>query len=1304
MLDIRPAYPRQDIQDIIDSCESIIWMADHNGCCTYLNPSVQQLVAGELSGISVDDWAGFVHEEDWTGIRELVAGARRGQREYKVEYRLRMTGGALRWVLESAAPRFDTAGAFIGHLGSIVDISAHKNAIDSLAKSEAQYRLLAENGSDLIAHLDADGRYVYTSPSYAVVLGYAPDELQRAYVYDFIHPHDVAMIRAEVANQLEHGAAPETLEVRKRRKDGKYEWFSIKAKLKIEPGTRRKLGSIVACTSIQAKKSAQEALQAHMLRLQSWAQVSTDLIWEVDLATGGVWRSAQAGSVYELQSNTTLAADTSWEDRIHPDDAAWVIPGFKRILDGEVERWQAEYRLRMPDGSYTHVFDKGAAIRDGDGRAVSIVGSFIDLAGQKKTEIELSRLNRALNLRSACSQLLMRVTDKDELLNGICQLARDVGGYVSAWAGFADDDAGKRVRVAATAADEAGRDLLLGLQLSWDKEAPGGIGSGPAGEAIRSGAVQVVEHTDQCPAFAPWRGICDKFGSKGAICLPLSDDDDGRTTGVLTLYSREPLRPSEDELHLLQALADELSFGISHLRVRAEKARMRAAVSTVAAGVSSNSEHLFFEQIAIHMAEAVHADAAFISLFSSASPKAQIVAAVVRGRVIGKFSYELAGTPCATMFSNSLFVVTEGLAQRFPDTGLPGLAGMQACVGARLEDGSGETVGSVFVLYESKLSETDLVASSMRIFSARVAGELDRMKNIATIREQASLLDKAKDAIIVHDLDGRIVFWNKGAQRLYGWAAHEAVGNNIALLQSRGHDYAAARARLDQMGVWSGDLEQLTKDGKLLAIQAEWTLVLDTGGAPQSIFSISTDVTQIKADQKKIASLAYHDQLTGLPNRQALLERLERELEMREVREVRERRAHPGAPGALLFIDLDNFKSLNDTRGHDVGDQLLQQVAARLRESVRQSDLVARLGGDEFVVMQTGLDMAGDAALRSVSALAEKIRARLGEAYQIGTHEHHSTPSIGIALFCTEDRTVSEVLKRADMAMYRAKGMGKNRICLFDPAMQSEMLERAHLESDFRQAIKASQFALEYQPQVQAHAGVVGLEALVRWRHPEKGVIAPAKFIAFAEESGLIVPLGLWILETACRQIVQWQIDPMLAGAVVAVNISARQLRDPAFVQDVLDVLARTGAPARRLKLELTESMLVENIDETIVKMQHLCAAGVSFALDDFGTGFSSLSYLKQLPIDTLKIDRSFVRDILTDSNDAAIARTIVALAQSLNLGVIAEGVETEGARDMLVSFGCECHQGYLYSKPAPAESIAAWVRAQAHAHAPATA
>lgn len=1277
MLDICPRNPRQAIQHLIDSCASIIWTADRDGRRTYLNP--------DLASMSADDWIEFIHDADGPGIRRQLNAAMDAQREYRVEYRLKTSDGAQRWVLESAAPRFDAAGVFSGYLGSIVDISAHKSALASVVRSEAQYRLLAENSSDLMAHLDADGCYVYTSPSYAVVLGLGSDELRGRSAYDFVHPDDEAMIRAEVEGQIQRGAEARGLEVRKRRKDGAYEWFSIKAKVMLEPGTQRKLGSIVVCTSIQAQRLAQDELQAQMRRLQSWARVSTDLIWEVDLRSDTVWRSAQAESVYGLKSGVARAADTSWEDRIHPDDSTRVIAGFQRILDGEIERWQAEYRLRLPDGSYTHVFEKGAAVRDGDGRMTSIVGSFIDLAAQKKTEIELSRLNRALNLRSACGQLLVRVRDKDELLNGICGLARDVGGYGNAWVAFAEDDAGKSVRVAAAAVDEADKHILLGLQLSWDEDAPGGIGCGPAGAAIRSGTVQVVESIDRCPTFAPWRSVASRTGARGAVCLPLKED--GRTTGVLALYSREPLTPSDDELQLLHSLADDLSFGMAHLRVQAEKGQMRSAVSTVAAGVSSNAEHLFFEQIVIHMADAVNADAALISLFSEPAGQGQIIAAVVSGQVIGKFHYELAGTPCQTVFAEPVCVVTEGLADQFPDAEFPRVNGLQAAVGTRLEDAAGNVIGSVFVFYERKIVDTDLITSSMRIFSARVASELERMKHIATIREQASLLDKAKDAIIVHGLDGGIVFWNKGAEKLYGWAAHEAVGSNIALLQPRHHEFAAARAMLDAHGEWSGDLEQFTKDGKPLSIRAEWTLVRDADGAPQSIFSISTDVTQVKADQKKIASLAYHDQLTGLPNRQALLERLENEIEQRGLAR---------APGALLFIDLDNFKSLNDTRGHDVGDKLLQQVAARLRESVRHGDLVARLGGDEFVVMQTGLGMATDAALGRVSTLAEKIRARLSEAYQIGSHEHHSTPSIGIALFSSADRTVSEVLKRADMAMYRAKGMGKNRICVFDPAMQSEMLERAHLESDFRQAIKSEQFVLEYQPQVRAHAGLVGLEALVRWKHPDKGVVPPAKFITFAEESGLIVPLGLWILDSACRQIVRWQDDPVLGATVVAVNISARQLRDPAFVQDVLEILRRTGAPAQRLKLELTESMLVENIDETIAKMRQLCAAGVSFALDDFGTGFSSLSYLKQLPIDTLKIDRSFVRDILTDSNDAAIARTIVALAQSLNLEVIAEGVETEGARDMLASFGCDCHQGYLYSKPVPSESIAAWVRSHA--------
>jgi diguanylate cyclase (GGDEF)-like protein/PAS domain S-box-containing protein len=1292
MPDIRLPSPRQDLQDIVDACESIIWMADPAGHCTYLNPGVERHLSGGCAAVTVNDWAALVHEQDWADIREPVADARRGQREYKVEYRLTKSCGRVRWVLESAAPQFDRTGNFTGHLGSIVDISAHKSALESLARSEAQYRLLAENSSDLIAHLDADGRYVYISPSYAVILGYTFDELQNRRAYDLILPEDVELVRADVASQVRDGAAAQALEIRKFTSDGAYQWFSVKVKVMLEPRTRRKLGSIVVCTSIQAQKAAQDALQAHMLRLESWAQVSTDLIWEVDLRTGTVWRSAQARALYALKSDTTRLSDRSWEERIHPDDSGWVIAGFEQLLDGTVERWQAEYRLRLPDGSYTHVFDKGSAIRDHAGRLVSVVGSFIDLAGQKQTEIELSRLNRALNLRSACSQLLVRVKDRDELLDGICKLARDVGGYTNAWAGFADDDAGKHVRFAASSADAADASLLRGMEISWDADAPDGAGRGPAGTAVRTGTVQVLEDIDRSQAFTPWRAVADRFGARAVICLPLKDD--GKTTGVLSLYACEPRRPSDDEFQLLQALADELSFGISHLRVQAEKGRMRSAVATLAAGVSSHTDHQFFEQTAVQMAEAVNADAAFIALFSNTARQAEIIAAVVHGQVVDGFSYALDGTPCATMFANPVCVVTENLVERFPNARSFGANPFQACVGARLENAAGEVIGSVFVLYEHKISDTDLIGSSMRIFSARVASELANMKHIAKIREQASLLDKAKDAIIVHDLAGCIEFWNKGAERLYGWAAHEMIGNNIALLQPAGGAFAAARSQLDAGGEWSGDLEQVTKDGKVRAIQAEWTLVRKADGAPHSIFSINTDVTQLKADQKKIASLAYHDQLTGLPNRQALLERLEHAI-------VRQAGAADAAHtqdtrGALLFIDLDNFKSLNDTRGHDVGDQLLQQVAQRLRDSVKSGDLVARLGGDEFVVMQTGLGASADAAREAVCALAETIRARLSETYRIGSYQHHSTPSIGIVLFSDEALTVSETLKRADVAMYRAKGMGKNRICLFDPVMQSEMLERAHLESDFRQAMTAGQFTLEYQPQVHARSGVFGLEALVRWRHPEKGLVPPAKFIPFAEESGLIVPLGLWILEAACRQIGAWQGDPLLAGAVVAVNISARQLRDTGFVQDVVDILARTGAPASRLKLELTESMLVENIDDTIVKMRALCAAGVSFALDDFGTGFSSLSYLKQLPIDTLKIDRSFVRDILTDSNDSAIARTIVALAQSLNLDVIAEGVETEGARDMLVSFGCECHQGYLYSRPAPPEAIAQWLHTQA--------
>ncbi|MDO8932683.1 MAG: EAL domain-containing protein, partial [Rhodocyclaceae bacterium] len=385
-----------------------------------------------------------------------------------------------------------------------------------------------------------------------------------------------------------------------------------------------------------------------------------------------------------------------------------------------------------------------------------------------------------------------------------------------------------------------------------------------------------------------------------------------------------------------------------------------------------------------------------------------------------------------------------------------------------------------------------------------------------------------------------------------------------------------------------------------------------------------------------------------------------------------------------LFIDLDNFKTLNDTLGHDVGDLLLQHVAQRLSACVREGDTVARLGGDEFVVMLEDLSENTQEAAAQTETIGEKILTALNLPYRLAKHDCNSTPSIGATQFVGHKSSIEELLKQADLAMYQAKSAGRNALRFFDREMQAVVSARAGLEADLREGLRAQQFLLYYQAQVDDDGHMTGAEALLRWRHPQRGLVSPDDFIPLAEESGLILPLGHWVLETACRQLVAWTARPHLAHLTMAVNVSARQFRHPDFVEQVLGVLDRLGVDPKKLKIELTESLLVEDVEETIVKMTTLKARGVGFSLDDFGTGYSSLSYLKRLPVDQLKIDRSFVHDLLTDPNDLVIARTIVALGQSMGMTVIAEGVETEGQRGFLAANGCHAFQGYLFSRPLP--------------------
>jgi diguanylate cyclase (GGDEF)-like protein/PAS domain S-box-containing protein len=554
--------------------------------------------------------------------------------------------------------------------------------------------------------------------------------------------------------------------------------------------------------------------------------------------------------------------------------------------------------------------------------------------------------------------------------------------------------------------------------------------------------------------------------------------------------------------------------------------------------------------------------------------------------------------------------------------------------------------------------------------------ERKRMED--NLRQAATVFDNSAEGVTIATPDGSIIAVNRAFTEITGYAQSEVIGKNPRMFQSGRHDKAFYRemwACIASNGRWQGEVWNRRKSGETFPEWISITAVHDQQGRLTNYVATFSDITQQKNNEERIQLLAFSDPLTGLPNRRLLMDRLQHAL----IVSARNKRH-----GALFFIDLDNFKGINDTRGHHVGDLLLKQVAQRIESCLREGDTVARLGGDEFVVMLEGLgDSAWDSTAQA-ELVGAKIMGVLDQPYTIQDQVHHNTASIGVTLFGDQKSSLDDLLKQADLAMYRAKALGRNALRFFDPEMQSVVAARFALDADLRQGLLHNQFSLHYQAQVDRESRVTGAEALLRWTHPVRGMVPPVEFIAMAEETGLILPLGHWVLQTACQQLAAWAQAPATAHLTLAVNVSAQQFRQRDFVAQVLAVVRHHATDPSKLKLELTESLLLDDIEDVIAKMSALKASGVCFSLDDFGTGYSSLSYLKRLPLDQLKIDKSFVSDVLSDPNDAAIARTIVGLAHSLGLGVIAEGVETEDQLLFLASHGCHAYQGYLFSRPLP--------------------
>ena len=540
------------------------------------------------------------------------------------------------------------------------------------------------------------------------------------------------------------------------------------------------------------------------------------------------------------------------------------------------------------------------------------------------------------------------------------------------------------------------------------------------------------------------------------------------------------------------------------------------------------------------------------------------------------------------------------------------------------------------------------------------------------------------DAITITERDSaRYIEVNEGFCRLNGYTAEEVIGRTA--LEINVWADPSERTQMLEMLKRDGHVHRMEmrgrhRDGRIKQVEVS-VEPIQLHNTPCLLLT-ARDISELKEAQAQVQHLAYHDSLTNLPNRALLLDRLTQQIALLKRHDLH---------GALLFIDLDHFKHINDSLGHPVGDAVLKLVTARLEASVRQEDTVARLGGDEFVVLISGLEGKRSAVLSQVRSVAEKLRNLLAEPMQLDGHQLQVTPSIGIALIPDHGDTPADLLKRADIALYRAKDSGRNTIQLFRNTMQKAASERLRLENDLRLALARGEFELHFQPQVDARTNqIIGAEALLRWMHPTLGAQSPAVFIPILEESGLILEVGGWVLAEACHACAQLLKQSMIDAAQfsLCVNISPRQFRQVDFVERVESCLASSHLPPHMLKLEITEGIVIQNIDDTIAKMNRLKRLGVTFAMDDFGTGYSSLTYLKRLPVDVLKIDQSFVRDATLDANDAEIIRAIVAMAHSLGLDIIAEGVEQHDQLAFLQQQGCHHYQGYLFSKALPLQSF----------------
>ncbi|MBA3695981.1 MAG: EAL domain-containing protein [Methylotenera sp.] len=991
---------------------------------------------------------------------------------------------------------------------------------------------------------------------------------------------------------------------------------------------------VVAVEDITERVAAELALKASEERLDLVVRGSHDGWWDLDLITNTASHSDRWWSMLGYDVNMDNYDSLHWQTLTHPDDIERTLTYLRKILATKNTLYELELRLRHKVGHYVPVLTRGYILRDKNGKAVRISGTNTDITEFKKTDREIITLNRLLSMITNTNQLITRKPGSVVLFNEVCKIAVKEGGFNFAWVGLLTQDKNQLKCITYAGLSTSFIESLDHNLQNFDYRIP-------AIQCITEGQYIICNDLEHADYEEHWVASALESGYRSMVALPIAQY--GKVVGNFSLFSDEPQAFNDKEISLLDELAADISFALEiedseNQRKKTEKALTES--EALFHNLASNSPggifrtdkkgHLIYyneiwQKITAATEDELKTRVTFTASIHPEDSKAVI--ATFQRSLINKNAFDM---EYRFIHPNHETLWVKSQAQ--PS-----------------HDDKGDFNGFVGQLTDI----TELKSVQESLYMAGV------------------VLDNSRESILVTDHNAKVLMVNKAFSLLEGYTPEEIMGKNPNILNSGKHDkgyFTNMYTALKETGVFQSEIWNRRKDGEVHPGMLSITAVKNAKNKITNYVSVFTDITSLKNTEERLAFLANHDALTGLPNRMMLISHISHAVEGAK---------RNGKQLALLLLDLDRFKNINDSFGHLAGDDLLQQLATRLKTRLRGNDMIARLGGDEFVILLEDVNQPEYAA-----KVAENIIATVEEPWLLHNQsEVYVGTSIGISLYPDHGDNALELLKHADAALYQAKGSGRGVAKYYSETLTRQARRRFKLEARLREAINHDELRLHYQPKLDIFSGeIVGVEALARWVDPKIGMIMPNEFIGIAEETGLITKLGEWVLQEACQQGRIW-LDKGI-NLTVAVNLSATQLYHSDISKIVRDILKTTGFPAQNLELELTESILMSRESESIKKLYQIKELGISLAVDDFGAGYSSLAYLRRFPLDVLKIDRSFVADLEDDKDDRAITATIIAIGRTLNLKVIAEGVETESQLTFLESHGCHMYQGFYASPP----------------------